>query len=398
MTRTRRFMVLGALVATVASACIDPGGGGGGPGPGPGGPVLTRIASGGVISAAVISRNERYVAYVSTSTGLGLDGNGSGSDVFLIDRQTSVTTRVTGANGPSDAPSVADDGSVVFRSAATDLAGPDTNGHLDAFRWVAGTVTRITDSPGDVTPPLVSADGSTVVFGAPEALEVPAGTTQARSWRWVVATSGPAAQLSAVGAEGSAPVAVNGDGSRVLLAEPGRLSLHDGTTAVQIAAATPSPPAPAVTTFSVAPHAIADDGDVVFAETTYSYDDGSGVIIFTGGVARRWDAQSATVSTLGLTGAPAGPVISRNGRHVVYSDVTGVVVDQDAGAAILPGAIRSFDTTTGKTTAVAATPSSAFSTVSSTGRFVAFVSTDAAIVPGDPEPAMPDVYLWDRGS
>lgn len=195
---------------------------------------------------------------MSTSTGLGPDGNGSGGDVFLIDRQTSVTTRVTGANGPSDAPSVADDGSVVFRSAATDLAGPDTNGHLDAFRWVTGTVTRITDSPGDITPPL-----------------------------------------------------------------------------------------------SVAPHAIADDGDVVFAETTYSYDDGSGVIIFTGGVARRWDAQSATVSTLGLTGAPAGPVISRNGHHVVYSDVTGVVVDQDAGA---------------------------------------------AIVPGDPEPAMPDVYLWDRGS
>lgn len=359
---------------------------------------VTRLASGGVASAAVISRNGRYVAYVSTSPTPGVDANGGETDVFLIDRQASTTTRVSGGNGASDSPSVADDGSVVFRSASSDLGGPgDTNGHVDAFRWTTAGVTRITDSPADVVSPLVSADGTSVVFGGPEALTVSGGSNRTQTFMWHAATPGSLTLLAAVGPDGSVPLSVTTNGDRVLLGEPGRLSVHDGASATQIAAAPASPPAPQVSTFAVAPHALADDGDAAFAEVTYSYDSGTGVVSFVSGTARRWDRQTAAVSTLGLSGVPAGPVLSADGRHAVYADMTAVAVDQDDVGTFLRGAIRSYDTTLDTTVTVAGAAQASFGTVSADGRYVAFVSTDTTLAPADPTPTLPDVYLWDRG-
>lgn len=393
-----------AGLVLLATSCVDPNEGGGGGDTTtststtvPTSTNVTRIASGGSISSAVISRNGRYVAYVSTTSTPGPDGNAGGPDIFVIDRQSSTTTRVSSGNGASDSPSVADDGSVVFRSASTDLGGAgDVNGHVDAFRWTTGGVTRITDSSADVVSPLVSADGSTVVFGGPESLTVPGGSTRTETLEWLVAAPASITLLAAVGPNGSAPTAISGTGDRVLLAEPGRLSVYNGTTATEIAGAPASPPPPDVTTFAVAPDAFADDGDVVFAEITYSLDSVTGVLTFGSGTAKRWDSQTATVSTLGLTGSPAGPVQSADGLHVVYTDMANVAIDQDNANAYLRGAIRSFDTTSSSTVAVASAAQAIFGTVSADGRYVAFVSTDSTLAPGDPNPSLPDVYLWDR--
>lgn len=317
--------------------------------------------------------------------------------MFLIDRQTSSTTRVSGGNGASDSPSVADDGSVVFRSASSDLGGPgDTNGHVDAFRWTTAGVTRITDSPADVVSPLVSADGTAVVFGGPESLTVAAGTTRTQTFRWQPTAPSTFTLLAAVGPDGSVPLSITSTGDRVLLGEPGRLSVHDGASSTQIATAPASPPAPEVRTFAVAPNALADDGDAAFAEVTYSYDSGTGVVSFVSGTARRWDRQTAVVSTLGVSGVPAGPVLSADGRHAVYADMTGVAVDQDDAGTFLRGAIRSYDTTLDTTTTVAGAAQASFGTVSADGRYVAFVSTDSTLAPADPTPTLPDVYIWDR--
>ena len=364
--------------------------------------AVTRVSAGGA-SAAVISRNGRYVAFVSTNSGPGADGNGSGPDVFLYDDQTATTTRVTGGNGASQDPSVSDTGVVVFRSAATDLAGADTNGVLDAFIWNSTDgITRVTDALADVSAPLISADGSTVAFGAPESRVAPGGSSRLEAFLWQPSAPGVFVGLSESGAAGASPVAISADGTRVLLAEPGALSLSEApaTAATVVATAPASPPAPQITTFSVAPHAIAADGDVVFAELTYSFDESTNAIHFISGVLKRWDRDTATATTIatpGVPGAPGGPVTSDDGTKLVVGDHSAVIVDQDAAAPYLPAAIRTIDIGGSPATAVGSYDAS-FGTVSADGRSVAFVSSSSTLDPPDPNGTERDVYIWERGS
>lgn len=396
MPRAKVSVTLAAL-AFLATACPDPNPDPGGGTPGPT-PVITRLASGGTISTASISRNGRFVVYVSTATTPGVDHNGSKPDVFIVDRQTSETQRVSGGNAAADSPSVADDGSVVFRSASTDVGSPTAPHHADVFRWTSsGGVVRVTDSPGDVLAPLVSADGTTIVVGGPGNLVETGRPTRTQSFRSEVSAPSTFTMLPPVGTSGSTPVAIDATGSRILLAEPGRLSLFETATSasVLVGSATASPPAPKVTTFAVAPHAIATDGDVVFAEVTYTFDSATGVVSFESGSARRWDRQSSMSSALGTSGAPAGPVQSVDGRYVGYADVSGVSVDQDAGLPFLPGAVRMTDRSNGKKSVVASAPKALFGTMSGDGRYIAFVSTDATLVAGG-TPNASAVYLWDR--
>jgi Tol biopolymer transport system component len=87
-----------------------------------------------------ISGDGRYVAFHSSATNLiAADANGH-SDVFVRDRLTSTTTRVSvgangaEANGASQWGAVSVDGRLVlFASAATNLVPGDTNGAMDIF-------------------------------------------------------------------------------------------------------------------------------------------------------------------------------------------------------------------------------------------------------------------------
>jgi Tol biopolymer transport system component len=88
----------------------------------------------------LISDSGRFVAFGSVATNLvGLDGNGAG-DVFVHDRTTKKTTRVStrsnGAesNGFSNPGGISDTGRfVVFSSDATNLVPGDSNGATDVF-------------------------------------------------------------------------------------------------------------------------------------------------------------------------------------------------------------------------------------------------------------------------
>jgi cysteine-rich repeat protein len=91
-----------------------------------------------------VSSDGRIVAFWSYATNLLGAGNDTNSvqDVFVHDRTTGVTTRVSvgpgglEADGPSDRPRLSGDGRfVAFRSTATNLLGPgnDTNGQRDVF-------------------------------------------------------------------------------------------------------------------------------------------------------------------------------------------------------------------------------------------------------------------------
>jgi len=131
-------------------------------------------------SAPAISGDGRYVTFWSWASNL-IPGDTNGvSDVFVHDRQTGVTQRVSvdssgrQANRFSNQPSISADGRyVAFWSRATNLVAGDSNGAADIFvrDLQAGTTTRanVTSSGaqargGASQQPSISPDGHVVAF------------------------------------------------------------------------------------------------------------------------------------------------------------------------------------------------------------------------------------------
>ena len=138
-----------------------------------------------------ISADGRYVAFSSLATNLVAgDTNGTG-DVFVHDRQTGATTRISvagdgsQANGWSDGPSISADGRyVAFSSLATNLVAGDTNGTGDGFvhdRLTGATIRVSVAHDGSQADAwcfvdCLSADGRYVAFES-EASNLVAGDT-----------------------------------------------------------------------------------------------------------------------------------------------------------------------------------------------------------------------------
>ena len=92
----------------------------------------------GPSSFADISPNGRYVTFTSSATNLVAGDTNATGDVFLHDRNNKKTKRVSiGAagegNGPSLFSTVSNKGQVAFASLATNLVGGDTNATIDVF-------------------------------------------------------------------------------------------------------------------------------------------------------------------------------------------------------------------------------------------------------------------------
>ncbi len=146
---------------------------------GPGGLQSNNDSFSGAISAD--GRFVAYTSYASNLLGPGVDTNSTG-DVFVYDRQTGTTERVNVGPGglQADSPtyttdSISADGRfVVFSSLATNLldTGGDTNGQVDVFVHdrQTGTTERVSVGPGGTQASLggsagqVSADGRFVAF------------------------------------------------------------------------------------------------------------------------------------------------------------------------------------------------------------------------------------------
>lgn len=125
-----------------------------------------------------ISADGRFVAFDSAATNLVSDDNNARRDIFVHDRETGVTERVsvrsngTQANGNSYAPAISDDGRiVVFHSFATNLVDGDSNNVADVFvhdrqTGVTSVASRVIGgSANDISYDAdVSADGRYVVF------------------------------------------------------------------------------------------------------------------------------------------------------------------------------------------------------------------------------------------
>jgi signal peptidase I len=172
--------------------------------PAPSGPVSTSPGMNELVSVdsagnqanasstqSAISGDGRYVAFVSAASNLVPGDTNDQSDVFVHDRQTGATDRVSvdsaggQADGSSGAPAISGDGRfVAFVSAASNLVPDDTNGENDVFVHdrQAGTTERVSvgsaggQADGGSEAPTISGDGRFVAFESTASNLVPGDT------------------------------------------------------------------------------------------------------------------------------------------------------------------------------------------------------------------------------
>jgi uncharacterized repeat protein (TIGR01451 family) len=171
--------VLVAVLAAVAAADIAAA-------PAPGFTELVSVSSAGVqgdqdSELPAVSADGRFVAFASLSDNLVADDTNGRSDIFVRDRLTGTTERVSvsSAGRQSDAdsgflngmggPSISADGRyVAFDSEGTNLVKGDTNGTADVFvrDRLLGTTERISAGTrfGGGTEGTISDDGNRVAF------------------------------------------------------------------------------------------------------------------------------------------------------------------------------------------------------------------------------------------
>jgi Tol biopolymer transport system component len=138
-----------------------------------------------------LSPNGQFVAFGSYATNLVAGDTNGVIDVFVHDRNTGTTERVsipsdgTQANGESISPAISSDGRfVAFQSDATNLVANDTNNKSDIFvrDRQAGTTRRVSvtsggsQANGDSISPAISANGRFVAFSS-EASNLVGGDT-----------------------------------------------------------------------------------------------------------------------------------------------------------------------------------------------------------------------------
>ena len=335
-----------------------------------------------------LSGDGRYVAFSSTATNLVAgDGNGT-SDVFVHDRQSGTTTRVSVASGgaagndTSYSPAVSADGRyVAFLSAASNLVAGDTNSRDDVFvhdRTTGGTWRVSIDSAGAQANsysrfPAISADGRFVAFLS-LATNLVAGDTNGTVDVFVHDRQSGATSRVSVSSNGS-----QGSGGTGVLA---RLSISpDGR-------------------FVVYPSALAN---LVDGDTNATYD----VFVH--------DRQSGATSLVSSDGGGAvgrgpsyDPAISGDGRVVAFASLAPNLVagDRNAESDIfvrdrLAGTISRIPATPVAPPAGALVLADGASHVSRQatvgGRWVVFTSSAGNLVAGDTN-ASADVFVRDRQS
>src|SRR5207248_11572305 len=110
----------------------------------------------GFSAGPVLSADGRFVAFHSTATNLVAGDTNGATDVFVHDRQTGTTERVSVASGgtqgnaSSAGPVLSADGGLVpFHSSATNLVAGDANGAYDVFvhELTVSTTTSSTTQP-----------------------------------------------------------------------------------------------------------------------------------------------------------------------------------------------------------------------------------------------------------
>ena len=188
----------------------------------------------GESSLPALSADGRFVTFMSLATNLVPGDTNNARDVFVHDRQTGTTRRVSVSSGggqannfSSDAALSADGRFVAFDSDASNLVPGDTNGTFDVFVHdrQTGTTRRVSlrtgggQGNGSSFDAALSADGRFVAFGSDASNLVPGDTNAATDAfvhdRWTGTTR--RVSISSGGSQG------NGDSIAPVLSANGRL-------------------------------------------------------------------------------------------------------------------------------------------------------------------------------
>jgi Tol biopolymer transport system component len=313
-----------------------------------------------------ISADGRYVAFVSWASNLVPGDTNGHEDVFVHDRLTGETTRVsvasdgTQADGPSDAPSISADGRyVAFLSQASNLVPGDTNGDWDAFVHdrLTGETARVsvasdgTQANTWVEEPIISADGRYVAFASNASNLVPGDTND--EWDVFVHDRD------------------TGQTTRVSVASDGSDASDDSSS----------------------PSISADGRYVAFKSHARNllpgYTSGDGDVFVRDRVAGRTTRVSVASDGTRANGSSFGPSISADGRYVAFKSYASNLVPADTNGV---ADVFVHDRLTGQTTRVSVASDGTEAngrsdslkvSMSADGRYVAFVSQASNLVPGD---------------
>jgi Tol biopolymer transport system component len=377
--------------------------------------------------APSISAAGRHVAFVSRASNL-VPGDGNArEDVFVRDRQAGETHRVNigaggiEANGVSSDPSISADGRVVaFVSAATNLVPDDTNARSDVFVHdrQTGETRRVsiasdgTQANGNSFEPAVSGDGRVVAFGTSSSNLIPGDTTGNSEILVHDRQTGVTSRVS-VASNGAAPPfadssrpSINADG-RYVAFESGASTLVPGDTnqAADVFFHDRQTGETSVIAFgdrtSSFPSVSADGRFVAFfsgATNLVAGDTNNAPDVFIGdrlfGELRR-----VSVGVAGEQGNSTSqePSISADGRYVAFrSFATNLVVgDTNARSDVFVHDVQAGETrrVSVDSTGAQGNDASLEPSVNADGRYVAFTSLAQNLVPGDTNGA--DVFVHD---
>jgi Tol biopolymer transport system component len=328
-------------------------------------------------SSPSISADGRHVAFASNATNLVAGDTNETSDVFVHDRQTGETTRVSvasdGTQGgfQSSSPSISAGGRyVAFSSYATNLVEGDTNGEADVFvrDRQTGETTRVSVASGGTQSesgsfrPFISADGRYVAFSS-YATDLVEGDTNNKVDVFVHdRQTGDTTRVS-VASDGTQGDDWSGGGGSIS-ADGRYVAFESGATNLV-------------------------EGDTNVTEDIFVRDRQ------TGDTTR---VSVASDDTQG-DGESYSPSISADGRYVAFdSEATNLVAGDTNGTVDVFVRDRQTGDTTRASVASGGTQGdggSYFPSISALGDYVAFASEATNLVEGDSN-GWPDVFVHDR--
>jgi Tol biopolymer transport system component len=322
------------------------------------------------------SADGRYVAFESYATDLVAGDTNAAADIFVRDRQTGTTSRVSKSSagiegdGSSANPAISTDGRyVVFDSGSNNLVSGDTNGAQDIFvrDRQTGTTTLISktsagvQADGGSTDPSISSDGRYVAFES-YATNLVAGDTNGMTDIFVRDRQTGTTTLVS---KNSAGVEGGGYSYNPSISSDGRYVAFSS-----------------------------DSDNLVSGDTNGKYD------VFVR------DRQTGTTSRVsrssaGVQGDEASsfPSISADGRYVTFeSTATNLVSGDTNGVTDIVVRDRQTGTTSRVSRSSAGVQADSYSynpSISSDGRYVAFESSATTLVAGDTN-GKSDVFVRDR--
>ncbi len=342
-------------------------------------------ASNGTSYAVAISDDGEIVAFESGATNLVSGDTNSGNDIFVRDRQSGLTTRIsvasdgTQANAGSMRPAVSADGSVIaFESYATNLVSGDTNNRPDIFvhNRQTGATKRVSVASGGAegsqfsAVSAISADGFTVAFQSQSALTP--DDTNGEFDIFVHDTRTGVTTRVSVASDGTQG---NGESQKPGLSSDGRWVVFASDSSNLVSGDTNN-------TYDVFVHDRDADSDSIFDE--------AGAIV----------TVRISVNTGGAQGnaQSLGPSMSTDGRWIAFYSAAANLVSGDSNGL---GDVFVHDRETGETKRVSVSSGGAQAngqgsvpSLSPEGRFVAFSTSASNLVGGDSN-GVSDVFLHD---